>query len=536
MGQFNNSEYVWWQGAAIYQIYPRSFVDSNGNGIGDLNGIIAKLDYVAELGVDGIWISPFFTSPMKDFGYDVSNYREVDPVFGDIADFKRLVEKAHSLDLKVIIDQVYSHSSDQHQWFLNSRQNKTNPQADWYVWADPKPDGTPPNNWQSIFGGSSWSWDNYRKQYYLHNFLPSQPDLNLHNPEVQQALIDIAKFWLDLGVDGFRLDAINCGMHDPELTDNPAKADIDPTQARPYTMQLHKHNMSQPGMLEFLKKLRSELDNYRDIFTVAEVGGDDPVTTMKSYISGNNKLSTAYSFEFLSMFALEKASFTDTLKRWSNTGEQWPSWAFSNHDARRVLTRWSNDNASEQKAKLYLLLLASLRGNIFVYQGEELGLDQSDIPFEKLQDPEAIANWPDNLGRDGARTPIPWHADRDYFGFSPIEPWLPTNSHRSEQAVNVQEKQLDSVLAFSKSLFNFRKNSAVLRLGHLDFIDTDNALIAFMRTEGNSRYLCLFNNTNKALSLSQSENVEGKVLLSNVTNGVSLQNVPAYSGAIFELA
>ncbi len=212
---------AWWRGAVIYQIYPRSFRDTNGDGIGDLAGIADGLDYIAELGVDGIWISPFFTSPMKDFGYDVADYCGIDPSFGTFADFDRIIEKAHSLGLKVIIDQVYSHTSDEHAWFQESRADRTNPKADWYVWADPKPDGSPPSNWQSVFGGSAWQWDGPRKQYYLHNFLTSQPDLNVHNPDVQNALLDVARFWLARGVDGFRLDALNFSMHDPELRDNP---------------------------------------------------------------------------------------------------------------------------------------------------------------------------------------------------------------------------------------------------------------------------------------------------------------------------
>ncbi len=249
----------WWRGAAIYQIYPRSFADSNGDGIGDLPGITQKLDYVASLGVDAIWLSPFFTSPMRDFGYDVADYCDVDPVFGTLADFDMLVERAHALGLKLIIDQVYSHSSDQHRWFRESRSSQTNPKADWYVWADAKADGSPPNNWQSVFGGPAWTWDARRGQYYLHNFLSEQPDLNLHNPAVQDALLDVARFWLDRGVDGFRIDAINFAMHDPQLRDNPPAPEGD-KRTRSFDYQQHIYNQSHPDIVKFIERLRGVTD------------------------------------------------------------------------------------------------------------------------------------------------------------------------------------------------------------------------------------------------------------------------------------
>ncbi|HSD00492.1 MAG TPA: alpha-amylase family glycosyl hydrolase, partial [Casimicrobiaceae bacterium] len=263
----------WWRGAAIYQIYPRSFADSNGDGIGDLPGITSKLDYVRDLGVDGIWLSPFFTSPMRDFGYDVADYCDVDPVFGTLDDFDALVERAHALGLKVIIDQVYSHTSDQHAWFQESRASRDSSKSDWYVWADAKADGSPPNNWQSVFGGPAWTWDARRGQYYLHNFLREQPDLNLHNRAVQDALLDAARFWLDRGVDGFRIDAINFAMHDPQLRDNPP-ATHDRKRTRPFDFQQHIYNQSHPDIVKFLERLREVTDGYGDRFTLAEVGGD----------------------------------------------------------------------------------------------------------------------------------------------------------------------------------------------------------------------------------------------------------------------
>ena len=333
---------LWWKGAVIYQIYPRSFADSNGDGVGDLPGIVEKLDYVASLGVDGIWLSPFFTSPMADFGYDISDYRDVDPIFGRLADFDRLIEKAHRLGLKVIIDQVYSHTSDHHAWFQESRQDRTNPKADWYIWGDAKPEGSPPSNWQSVFGGPAWTWDARRGQYYMHNFLAAQPDLNVHNPKVQEALLATGKFWLDRGVDGFRLDAINFSMHDPSLADNPPATD-DGRRTRPFDFQQHLHNQSHADIPKFLHRIRDLLDSYgAGRFTVAEVGGEQADVEMKLFTQGEDRLNSAYGFTFLYAEALTAAITAKTFADWSGKpGEGWPSWAFSNHDAPRAVSRWT---------------------------------------------------------------------------------------------------------------------------------------------------------------------------------------------------
>ena len=286
----------WWKGCVIYQIYPRSFQDTSGNGIGDLKGIIQRLDYISNLGVDAIWLSPIFESPMKDMGYDVSNYQEIDPLFGDLDDFDLLLEKAHSLGLKVIIDQVLSHSSDQHPYFLESRSDRKNEKCDWYVWADPKKDGSPPNNWLSIFGGGGWEWDTSRKQYYLHNFLKSQPDLNYHNPNVRKWILSIVEFWLKKGVDGFRLDTVNYYYHDSSLRDNPPSEREEEVLVNPYYMQEHKYSINRPENLEFIKKLRTLLDQYEDKMMVGEISNID---LQAKYTSGEDKLHMAYSFELL---------------------------------------------------------------------------------------------------------------------------------------------------------------------------------------------------------------------------------------------
>ncbi len=484
----------WWRGAVIYQIYPRSFLDSNGDGIGDLQGIINGLDYVASLGVDGIWLSPFFTSPMRDFGYDVANYIDVDPVFGSLSDFDAIIKKAHDLGLKVIIDQVYSHTSDMHDWFEKSRQDKSNPHADWYVWADPKADGTPPNNWLSVFGGSAWEWDSRRQQYYFHNFLPSQPDLNLHNKDVADALLGVARFWLERGVDGFRLDAINFAMHDPQLRNNPPAPVDGRSLSKPFDYQLHIYNQSHPNIPKFLERIRLLTNEYDGIFTVAEVGGPEPLNEMKAFTANGERLNSAYDFSFLYASQLTSELTKSVIRSWGRaSNEGWPSWAFSNHDAPRAISRWADEKDASIAAKLYAMLLLSLRGNAFLYQGEELGLPQANIPFAYLQDPEAINNWPLTLGRDGARTPLPWKAKALNAGFSTGTTWLPVDPRHIKLAIDKQENRSDSTLNFIRSLIELRKTTPAIRHGNLSFVEEADDLLVFCRSANNDEALCVFN-------------------------------------------
>jgi alpha-glucosidase len=490
-----SGELAWWRGAVIYQIYPRSFSDTNGDGIGDLAGIAQRLDYIADLGVDGIWISPFFTSPMRDFGYDVADYCGIDPSFGTFADFDRIIEKAHALGLKVIIDQVYSHTSDEHAWFQESRQDRTNPKADWYVWADPKPDGSPPSNWQSVFGGSAWQWDGPRKQYYLHNFLTSQPDLNVHNRDVQDALLDVARFWLARGVDGFRLDALNFAMHDPELRDNPPSGLPMELVTRPFDMQHKRFNQSHPDIVAFLERIRQAIDEFPDRFTVAEVGGPEPLAEMKAFTEGGKRLDSAYNFDFLYAPQLTASGVRASLAQWSGEdGEGWPSWAFSNHDAPRAVSRWTRDGDQARAARLNLLLLLSLRGNPIIYQGEELGLPQGEVAFEDLLDPEAIANWPHTLGRDGARTPMPWQASAPQAGFSSANhTWLKRDPAHAAFAVDQQAGNPQSVLNYTRQLLALRAQLAALVAGDITLLDTPDDVLAFVRHDSDDAVLCAFN-------------------------------------------
>src|SRR5262245_29412836 len=367
----NKASADWWRGGVIYQIYPRSFADSNGDGIGDLAGITARLDYIARSGVDGIWLSPFFKSPMKDFGYDISDYRDVDPIFGTLQDFDRLVRHAHELGLKVMIDQVYSHTSDLHPWFKESRSSRDNPKADWYVWADAKPDGTPPNNWLSVFGGSAWQWETSRRQYYLHNFLASQPDLNFHNDEVQHNILATGKFCLDRVLDVFRLDTANFYFHDKLLRDNPAWGDrprigsaIAPVN--PYGFQEHRYDKTRPENIAFLKRLRALLDEYPGRTSVGEIDADDPLATMAEYTSGGDRLHMAYTFNLLTT-AFGSQHIRDTIEELeARIGDGWPCWSFGNHDVPRVLSRWGGAEAPQALAKVLLALLGSLRGSFCI--------------------------------------------------------------------------------------------------------------------------------------------------------------------------
>ncbi|MBY0420890.1 MAG: DUF3459 domain-containing protein, partial [Parvularculaceae bacterium] len=399
--------------------------------------------------------------------------------------------------LKIVVDQVYSHTSDQHPWFRESRTSRDNPKADWYVWADACSDGGPPNNWISIFGGQAWSWDTRRRQYYLHNFLAEQPDLNFHQAEVRREILDIARFWLDRGVDGFRLDVANFYYCDALLRDNPAKRP-EGGFARPYLHQRHLHDRSQPETLAFMEDLRRLLDQYEDRMTVAEIVSDATVERSAEYCAPG-RLHTAYNFLFLESRELSAGLIRQAFEQWTND-LSWPSWSFSNHDVVRARTRWGGAGASDAFARLLNGLLMTLRGTIFLYQGEELGLPQAEVPFERLQDPEGIRFWPESLGRDGCRTPMPWRGDAAHAGFSAAEPWLPVPSAHDALAVDRQE-MAGSTLEATRRFIAFRRNSAALRLGSIEFLDAPEPLLVFRRRHGEDRLLCAFNLCDRAATI-----------------------------------
>jgi alpha-glucosidase len=480
----------WWKGAVVYQIYPRSFLDTDGDGVGDLRGIAAKLDYVASLGVDAIWLSPFFCSPMKDFGYDVCDYCDVDPLFGSLADFDALLAGAHARGLKLIIDQVWSHTSDRHPWFLESVRSADSPKSDWYVWADAKPDGSPPNNWLASFGGPSWTWSPGRRQYYLHNFLSAQPDLNYWNPQVQDAILEVARFWLDRGVDGFRLDVINFIVHDRQLRDNPP-ARYDRPPAQPTQFQEHLYDRSRPEALAFIGRLRALMDGYDDRMTVGETVATAALEVQQAYTAGPDRLHTAYSFYLLDARAASPELFAQALRSWSEASG-WPAWSLGNHDVARFPSRLTA-NGDPRQVRGLLALLLCLRGAPYLYQGDELGLPQAHVPFERLRDPFTIAAYAGDAGRDGARTPMPWRADDPGGGFSSAaESWLPTDPAHLPLAVDAQEADPRSVLRFTRDFLRLRKELPALRFGEANVVTAPAGVLAFERAAGGERLLCLF--------------------------------------------
>ncbi|WP_448556131.1 alpha-glucosidase family protein [Thalassotalea montiporae] len=538
----------WWRGAVIYQIYPRSFMDANNDGIGDLQGIIAKLPYIKNLGVDAIWISPFFKSPMKDFGYDISDYRDIDPMFGTMADFDELMADAKAKDIKVIIDQVLSHTSDQHPWFLESRESRDNAKADWYVWADANQDGSPPNNWLSIFGGVAWQWEPRRQQYYLHNFLTEQPDLNFHNPEVRKHVLDNVEFWLKKGVDGFRLDAINFCFHDKLLRDNPAKAIEDRkgrgfSEDNPYAFQYHYYNNTQPENVEFMEEIRALMDKYPGVVTLGEISSEDSLQTMAEYTEGNKRLHMAYSFELLTEDCSPKY-IRDTIEELeTNMADGWPCWAIGNHDVQRVATRWNKHDktkANPAQVNMFNAMLASLRGSVCSYQGEELGLVEAELTFDQLQDPYGITFWPTFKGRDGCRTPMPWHTNEQHGGFTNAEqPWLPVVDSQLASAVDAQQGVAGSMLSRYQGFMAWRKQQGELLYGDIEFLEASDNVLAFTREFEGQKILAVFNFSDAAQCY-QLGQVQLLVQLSGhgfdtVQADEKQVELPAYGAAYFRL-
>ena len=489
----------WWRGCAIYQVYPRSFQDTNGDGIGDLPGVIARLSYIASLNVDAVWLSPFFKSPQADMGYDVSDYEAVDPMFGTLEDFDRLVAEAHALGLKVMIDQVLAHTSDRHPWFVESRASRDNHKADWYVWADALPDGNAPNNWLSVFGGPAWEWDATRRQYYMHNFLAAQPQLNFHNPDVQDALLASVRFWLERGVDGFRLDTVNYYVHDRYLRSNPPRAEAvagSIAETNTYLYQEHLFDKSRPENIAFLQRFRALCDEYGVIGTVGEVGDEGrSLDTVAAYTAGGDKLNMCYTFDMLGeAFSPEhiRASVEQFFARAPNG---WVCWAFSNHDVRRHVTRWAREGENpDDVAKFAVAVLATLRGSICLYQGEELGLEEAELTYEQLRDPVGIRFWPGNKGRDGCRTPMPWDAAAANAGFSTGAPWLPVTAPAFARAVKAEDADPASVLNQYRGMLALRHAHPALVRGAIAFLESDGDVLAFIReVEGGERLLCVFN-------------------------------------------
>ena len=492
-----DTNYSWWRDGVIYQIYPRSFADSNGDGVGDLRGIISKLDYLADLGIAGIWLSPINASPMYDFGYDVSDYRAIDPVFGTMEDFGELIRAAHERGIRVIMDIVLNHTSHLHPWFLESRSSRESAKRDWYVWHDGRP-GVP-NNWLSIFGGKAWEWDERTQAYYLHSFATEQPDLNWYNPHVRRAAYDELRYWLDRGVDGFRIDVINWFGHDREFRSNPLKMSSLP---RPYELQRHVHDRNHPVSREITAEFRQLLDAYDDRMMVCEVFSEAP---------GDPQLSGSYagpglshlSFDFSPIYRKwDAGEFFQVIETWDSTMESreaWPCYVLSNHDRPRTRSRLGGH--SYEKAKVAAALLLTLRGTPFIYYGEEIGMENRRIPRSMIQDPVGRRYWPLDHGRDPVRTPMQWNAGEN-AGFTSGAPWLPV--HRNHDRINVatQSAEPGSLLNLTRRLIALRNGSPALRRGAwIPVANGSRGALAYLRELGTEQKLVALNFRNRAVTV-----------------------------------
>ncbi|MFX1534081.1 MAG: alpha-amylase family glycosyl hydrolase [Promethearchaeota archaeon] len=447
-----------WKKSSIYQIYPRSFADSNNDGIGDLKGLISKLTYFKWLGVDTIWLAPIYPSPMVDFGYDITDYTNIDPIFGSLDDFDELVAKTHQLDLRIILDFLPNHSSDQHPWFKESRASRTNPKRDWYIWRDPREDGGPPNNWLAVTGGFSWNWDEKTKQYYLHSFLPCQPDLNWRNPEVRKAMLDSLRFWLDRGVDGLQLTMINWIAKDEQLHDDPLNPNYDPKMDSPYNSLIHLYSCNRPELFEYLKEIRQLFDEYPDRVVIVEVDYSGPLKTDPTYFETGDVIDIPLDLKFktLPWNASFIKEYVDSYER-ALPPHAWPNYQLGRHDQTRLVSR-----IGEEQARVAAMLLLTLRGIPFIYYGSELGMRDVPIPIDQMQDPwEKIVP---GKGRDPERTPMQW-SPKVNAGFSSVKPWLPIAEDYKKINVETERKNPHSLLNLYRQLITLRCNNLSLSLG-----------------------------------------------------------------------
>jgi alpha-glucosidase len=515
MNILSNIPADWWKSAVFYQIYPRSFYDADNNGIGDLKGITQKLDYLNDgqgsgLGIDAIWISPFFKSPMKDFGYDVSDFCDIDPIFGTMADFDEMISAAHQRGIKVLVDLVLNHCSDLHPWFQESKKNRTNPKSDWFVWEDKAADGGPPNNWLGVFGGSAWEYEPVRDQYYLHNFLKEQPDLNWYHPEVQEAICNIIRFWLDKGVDGFRLDTANFYAYDRKLRDNPRLPEdhqaLENRDGIEYDMFDACFSKDRPENLNFLNIIRLTINEQNShATTIGEIGGiqdlDRLIKLASSYVKGENHLHMAYTFSLLGSKIEASKLFNIIGLTEKNISDGWPCWSFGNHDCSRVQTRCETQKGNDFFHENLMLLLLCMRGTPIIYYGDELGMPEYAIKKEELQDPFGVTYWPDFPGRDGCRIPFPWDNNKHAQGFNDsCKPWLPAVS-----PVSLDQQLIDpgSMFALTKEMIQIRKKQPALATGSLELMKQEGEVVAFQRINKDQSLLiaCNFGNSSQQLQV-----------------------------------
>lgn len=470
-----DKDFIWWRDGIIYQIYPRSFYDTTGSGIGDLRGIIEKLDYLEDLGIDAIWLSPINPSPDRDFGYDVSDYLSIDPRFGSMGDFDELVKKAEGKGIRIIMDLVLNHTSDLHEWFLESRRSRNNPKRDWYIWRDGKGNGRPPNNWLSAFGGSAWEWDERTGQYYLHMFYKEQPDLNWRNPDVRRHLLNVFRFWLGKGVKGFRLDVFNLYFKDEEFRDNPVR----PFHLRPDQRQALKYNCDQPEMMDVLADIRRILDQYDDVYAIGETLLSAPEKAAK--YCGEHALHQTFLFNFLEC-PWNAECFSLVVKSWESTlgRENWPNYVLNNHDVKRSASRYGQGE-DDERLKVAAAMLLTLRGTPFLYYGEEIGLRDVKLKRSQILDPVGLRFWPFYKGRDGCRAPMQWTSEAN-AGFTSGEPWLPLHQDWRERNVERQRDQPDSLFNFYKLMIDLRRSEEVLIKGDIHFLrDLPKNVIAYER-------------------------------------------------------
>lgn len=504
----DSTPHLWWQRGIIYQVYPRSFMDTNGDGVGDLPGIVRKLDYLRDLGVDALWLSPTFPSPMADFGYDVSDYTGVHPQFGTLDDMDRLIDVAHARGLKIMLDLVPNHTSDEHPWFVESRSSRDNPRRDWYLWRDPAPDGGPPNNWLSVFGGSAWTLDPATGQYYCHSFLAKQPDLNYRNPAVLDAMLAVLRFWLDRGIDGFRVDVIHRMLKDELFRDNPANPHyIEGTN--PYHTFLSTHVLDLPEVHGIIRRMREVLDEYDERMMVGEIYL--PIERLMRYYGDDGSgLHMPYNFQLIEVpwDASTIAATIDTYERALPAGG-WPNWVLGNHDRSRIASR-----VGPAQARVAAMLLLTLRGTPTIYYGDEIGMRDVPIPPERVQDP-VERNVPGlALGRDPERTPMQWDASA-HAGFTAGTPWLPVAADYQEVNVAVQDRDERSMLALHKRLIALRASEPALAVGAYVAVPTRAPLVAFQRAFEDRRFLVVLNLSAHDQSFEDvARNFRGKVVLS----------------------
>jgi len=498
----------WWQNAVIYQIYPRSFQDTTGDGTGDIKGIIKRLDYLEDLGIDALWISPIFPSPMKDFGYDISNYCGIDPLFGSMKDFKELLKKAHRKKIRILLDLVINHTSDEHPWFIESRSSLDNPKRDWYIWKEPKKKGIfkVPNNWICQFEvRSAWFKDKITNQYYMSTFTKHQPEVNWRNKKLKKAMYDVIKFWFDLGIDGFRMDVANWYLKDPEFKSNPWSIKAGSLDF----FQKHIYDRNQKETLDICKEIRQIADSYKDKVLVGEIYIDDPVTAVA--YGSENRLHMSFNFNFLFQKWSSRAFFK-SIDDYYNLlpDDAWPNFNLSNHDQKRHFFRYLKKGDEDKRARIAASMILTLKGTPFLYYGEEIAMSNGKIRGKDIQDP--LGKSISFMGRDSYRTPMQWNVSKN-AGFSDSKPWLPLNADYKEKNVEIQSEETDSILHWYKNLIKLRKNTPTLQQGDFIFLlEEHKDLLAYKRKLNNQEIVIILNFSAKQSHMPNT-GISGKILM-----------------------